>query len=151
MAEKIPKSNRQFRWGQLGLGIALLLAAVGLSFYLNSNGFRDRVRRYVISELEAVTGGRVELRSFVWNFSRLQFDIDDLTIHGLEKPGDIPYVHADHARVMVKIISLFRRDLGLRELAVQHPVLPVIVYPEAVRISQRQRQRPPAAQLLSIC
>jgi len=130
MAEKIPKSNRQFRWGQLGLGIALLLAAVGLSFYLNSNGFRDRVRRYVISELEAVTGGRVELRSFVWNFSRLQFDIDDLTIHGLEKPGDIPYVHADHARVMVKIISLFRRDLGLRELDVQHPVLHVIVYPD---------------------
>ena len=69
VSEEIPKSKRRLRWGQLSLGIALLLGAVALSVYLNSNVFRERVRRYVITELETVTGGRVELRKFGIDFS----------------------------------------------------------------------------------
>ena len=130
MTEETPKPSRRSRWIKLGIGLVLVVAAVSLVVYLNSDSFRDRVRRRVVSELEAVTGGRVELKNFVWNFSRLQFEFDDLTIHGLEKAGEIPYAHVDHARVSVKILSVLGREIALRELYVEHPVAHLIVYPD---------------------
>ena len=130
MIEETPKPSRRLRWIKLGIGLVLVVAVVSLVSYLNSDSFRDRVRRRVVSELEAVTGGRVELKNFVWNFSRLQFEFDDLTIHGLEKPGDIPYAHVDHARVSVKVLSVLGREIALRELYVEHPVAHLIVYPD---------------------
>ena len=130
MTEEIPKPSRRSRWAKLGIGVVLIALVASLGFYLNSDSFRDRVRRRLVSELEAVTGGKVELKNFVWDFSRLQFEFDDLTIHGLEKPDDIPYAHVDHARVSVKILSVFGRQIALRELYVEHPVAHLIVYPD---------------------
>lgn len=130
MTDEIPKLSRRSRWVKLGIGILLVAAVAGLGSYLNSDSFRDRVRRRLVSELETLTGGRVELKNFVWNFWRLQFEFDDLTIHGLEKPTEIPYAHVDHVRVSVKIISVFGREIALRELYVGHPVAHLIVYPD---------------------
>ncbi|PYY19239.1 MAG: hypothetical protein DMG60_05145 [Acidobacteria bacterium] len=130
MNDETSKPSRRSRWIKLGISIGLVTAVTSLILYLNSGSFRDRVRQRLVGELEKVTGGRVELKNFVWNFSRLQFEFDDLTIHGLEKPGDIPYAHVDHARVSVKIISVFGREISLRELYVEHPVAHLIVYPD---------------------
>ena len=110
VTEKNPNPLRGSRWIKLGGGMVLVVAVVSLALYLNSDSFRDRVRQRLVSELGAVTGGRVELKNFVWNFSRLQFEFDDLTIHGREKPGDIAYAHVDHARVSVKILSVLGRQ-----------------------------------------
>jgi len=129
MAE-ISKSKRWLRWTLLGLTLVLISAVLTLFFYLRSEAFRDRVRHEVIAQLERATGGRVELRSLSWRLSPLQFDIEDLTIHGLEKPNEVPYAHVDHLHVSMKIISLLRRDAGLSELDAQHPVLHLIVYPD---------------------
>jgi len=130
MTEETPKPSRRSRWTKFGVGVVLLVAIISLGFYLNSNSFRNRVRRRMVSELESITGGKVELKNFVWHFSRLQFEFDDLTIHGLEEPGDIPYAHVDHARVSAKIISIFGREISLRELYIEHPVVHLIVYPD---------------------
>src|SRR5215469_15800167 len=129
MAE-ISKSKRWLRWTLLGLVLVLISGVFTLVSYLRSNAFRDRVRHEVIAQLERATGGRVELKSLKWSLSTLQFDIEDLTIHGLEKPNEVPYAHVDHLYVSMKIISLLRRDVGLRELDAQHPVLHLIVYPD---------------------
>lgn len=109
----------------VGLVLFGLVLAAGL--YLNSNRFRDQVRQKVIAELERVTGGRVELKSFTWHLSNLQLDVNDLTIHGLEGAGEVPYAHVDHAHVQVKIVSVLRRGLRLRELVLDHPVIHIIV------------------------
>lgn len=130
MTDETPKPSRRSRWVKLGISVVLIALVASLCLYLNSDSFRDRVRRRLVTELEAVTGGRVELKNFVWNFSRLQFEFDDLTIHGLEKPGDIPYAHVDHARVSVKVLSVLGREIALRELYVEHPVAHLIVYPD---------------------
>ena len=42
-------------WVKLGVGIVLVILVAGLAVYLNSDSFRDRVRRHLISELEAAT------------------------------------------------------------------------------------------------
>ena len=130
VTEQNPNPLRSSRWIKFGVGTVLVVAVVSLVLYLNSDSFRDRVRQRVANELEAMTGGRVELKNFVWNFYRLQFEFDDLTIHGLEKPGEVPYAHVDHARISVKILSVLGREIALRELYLEHPVAHLIVYPD---------------------
>lgn len=98
--------------------------------YVHSNSFREMVRSEIVAQLERVTGGKVEVGSITWSLSGLQVDVSNLTIYGKEKPGDIPYAHFDHAHVTLKVISFFRRELGLRELDVEHPVIHLIVYPD---------------------
>ncbi len=109
------------------IGIAVLLLFIGAALYLSSNGFKNSIRDKVVAELERVTGGRVELRRFRWNLSKLEFDADDLTIHGLEPADAIPYAHLDHMKVRVKIYSLLSKQFGLRELIIDRPVLHIIV------------------------
>ena len=121
------KSKRPLHW-LLGLALVLILGTFALFLYLRTDAFRDRIRKELITQLERATGGRVELKGLKWSLSPLQFDVEELTIHGLEKPSEIPYAHVDRLHVSVKIISLLRRDVGLRELDLQRPVLHLIVY-----------------------
>ncbi len=128
-ADPLTSPSRK-RWIVLGVVTAIVLVIVSALVYLRSNAFRSMVRAELIAQLERVTGGRVELGSIRWSLSGLQLDVNDLTIHGKEAAGEIPYAHFDHAHVALKIISFFGRELGLRELDVQHPVIHLVVYPD---------------------
>src|SRR5471030_1830504 len=88
------------------LGVAVLLLIIlagGLGVYLNSDSFRESVRLRVIAELRQMTGGKVELGSFAWKLSSLEFEARNVTIHGREDAGDVQYAHADRIVVDVKI------------------------------------------------
>src|SRR5690348_5514965 len=115
-ADPITPPSRKRRWVVLGAAAAVIVLAVaGTIIYLQSNSFRAVVRSEIVAQLERVTGGKVEVGSITWSLSGLQADVSNLTIHGKEKPGDVPYAHFDHAHVTLKVISFFRRELGLRE------------------------------------
>jgi translocation and assembly module TamB len=126
---KTPRSKRFKRIRGI-IAVLLLFLVAGFLFFLNSDAFQERVRQRVIAELELVTGGKIEIQSFTWSLSRLQFEITGLTIHGLEKPEDAPYVHADHLFVRATVISWFSQQLGLRYVAVDRPVIHIIVFPD---------------------
>ncbi len=126
---ELPRQKRRAAL-QAILALALLAIVLATGLYLTSNSFQNRVRSKVIGELELMTGGRVELQSFRWNLSRLEIVADNLTIHGLEKPGEAPYVHLDHLVVRAKIFSLWRKEIGLRYVSVRHPVIHIIAYPD---------------------
>jgi translocation and assembly module TamB len=113
-------------------GVSLLLAVCValLAWYANTARFQDRVRRQVIATIEQATGGRVELKSFRWRLIHLQLEARDLTIHGLEAPGEIPYAHIDRLGVRAKILSFFLPKIGLTLLSADHPVFHLIVYPD---------------------
>lgn len=108
--------------------LAVVIAA--LSWYASTPSFQNRIRQAVISRLETATGGRVELGHFGWKVSRLQFVVDNLTIHGTEAPGQVPYAHIDRLLVQLKILSFFRPKIGLSDLEADHPVFHLIVYPD---------------------
>ena len=112
------------------IAVAFLVAVVATAWYLNSDMFRERVRRVVVEQLETATGGRVELASLRWNLSRLEAEVTDLTIHGLEGPDEIPYAHVDRLYVRLKILSLMTRQAGIRDLSVSRPVIHIVVYPD---------------------
>ena len=127
----IRPSRRHFGW--LGLGwLVLVLGAVigGLAWYASTPTFEGIVRARLVETLEQATGGRVELTSFHWRLSHLEFEANNLTIHGLEGPGEVPYAHLDHLLVRAKIISFFQAKVGLNLLQGESPIFHLIIYPD---------------------
>ncbi|HTK94292.1 MAG TPA: hypothetical protein VL382_01525, partial [Terriglobales bacterium] len=112
------------------IGFALLAIIITAGLYLTSNSFQSTVRKRLVAELERVTGARVEIRHFRWNVSKLEVEADDVTLHGLEGPEDVPYAHADRLYARAKILSFFGREIGLRAVSVEHPVIHIIVFPD---------------------
>src|SRR6185503_17889197 len=60
----------------------------------------------------------------------LHLEARGLTIHGLESPGEPPYVHADRIGVSVRVVSLFSRQIALSNVSIDHPIVHLIVYPD---------------------
>jgi translocation and assembly module TamB len=117
----------------LGLAIVLglLMIVVGLGlWYSTTPQFEQRVRAKLISTIEDATGGKVDLGSFNFSLRHLEFEVRDLTVHGLEAANEVPYLHVDRLLVRAKIISLVRSEIGLNLLHAEHPVVHLILYPD---------------------
>lgn len=122
--------KRRFRWMLVIAALVLLALMGGLTIYLNSDSFRETVRARVIADLERATGGRVEIGSFTWKLSELQFEIHNLTIHGREAAYEVPYAHADRIFVDLKVISFFSRKISLEKFDINGAVFHLIIYPD---------------------
>src|SRR5476651_2060643 len=77
-----------------------------------------------------MTGGRVEVESFTWDLSALHFEARNVTIHGREATGEVPYAHAERIGVDVKIVSFFTRKISLENVAIDGFVVHLMVYPD---------------------
>ena len=122
-------------WGyfwRVGGALLLLLLLVigGLLFYASTPHFSNFVRQRVVNVLQDATGGRVELRFLHWSLGHLAVEVDGLTIHGLEGPGELPYAHVDRLYARVKILSFVNARLGLDFLEVDRPSVHLIIYPD---------------------
>ena len=85
--------------------------------------------------LEDSTGGRVELRKVSFDLWHLAVEANGLVIHGLEGPGEAPYLAVDRIDLRLKLLDLTSRILGttmashvqLSYLGVEHPQFHLIV------------------------
>jgi translocation and assembly module TamB len=111
--------------------IATLASALGLVLWaglLAWTGLPDRwARRAVVGEIENMTGGRVELRSFHFDWLHLRATLDGLTIHGREAASDAPLLHVDNLLVEIRTESLWRRAISLSRLEIERPAVNVRV------------------------
>lgn len=119
----------------------LAVIVVGLAIYASTPSFEKRIRHAVIARIEEATGGRVDLKHFGWRLSHLEFEIDGLTIHGLEAPGQVPYAHLDRLFVRLQILSFFRPKIGLNYLEADHPVFHLIVYSDGTTNQPQPKHR----------
>jgi translocation and assembly module TamB len=132
---------------RVALLVTVAVLAGGLAIYLNSDGFRETMRARVVAELERATGGKVEIASFTWKLSTLQFEIRNLTIHGREAVYEVPYAHADRISVGVKVVSFFSRKISLEKVDIDGAVLHLIIYPDgSTNQPSPQAGRPGAAE-----
>ena len=127
--------NRRSAWGYFWRAAAvftllLVVIVAGLLFYASSAHFANLVREKLVNVLEDATGGRVELQSLHWNARHLSVEVEGLTIHGLEGPGEVPYAHLDRLYARVRILSLVQARLGLVYLEVDRPTIHLIIYPD---------------------
>ena len=126
------KSGRKRKLRRLLIisGLGLIVVLVAGFFYLNSDSFRETVRQRVILELRQMTGGKVEVESFTWNLSTLHFEARNVTIHGREAAGEVPYAHADRIGVDVKVVSFFTHKVSLEKVAIDGFILHLMIYPD---------------------
>jgi translocation and assembly module TamB len=124
-----PRTSWRLRAGAALLG-AGLLALVLAGWFVRTPLFRGWVRARVVAALERVAGGQVELESLNWNLAKLEFDARRLIVHGTESPGQAPFLSVDRLWLRVQVLSLLRPKIGLRYLALEHPVVHLIVYPD---------------------
>jgi translocation and assembly module TamB len=128
-----PSRLRRFFLRHLPLTLAgglLLLAAIvsGLYLWASSAAFENLVRRHLVKELEAATGGRAEIASFHWHLLNLEADAGGLVLHGLEAPGEAPYAEVENLRVRLSILNFWSPRILLRDLEISQPRLHLIVY-----------------------
>jgi translocation and assembly module TamB len=125
------KPRRRRLWVYLlASALSILVLLAGLGWYITTPSFQAMVRRRLVAELQRVTGGRVELGSFHTTPLRLRVEVRDLTIHGREAAGEIPYAHVDRVVADVKIISVLGFEFGFSSLVLDRPVIHLIVYPD---------------------
>ncbi len=124
----------------------LITAAAGVvllgafAWYATTDSFQSWVRQRLITELERVTGGRVELREFHTVPLHLQVEIRGLTIHGLEGANEVPYAHIDRVVAQLKVISAVEAEIGFSSLVLDHPIFHIVIYPDGTT-----NQPPPKA------
>ena len=83
--------------------------------------------RRIITQVDQSTGGRAQIRSFDFNLSTLTAHLYGIVIRGTEKPDAPPLLQIDKLTVGLKIKSVFRRQISLSELLIEHPVVHVQV------------------------
>ena len=97
------------------------------AWYLNSSYFQNYVRGKLVDTLADMTGGKVEVGRVDWSLLNLTLHAQNLTIHGLEGPAETPYAHLDKLSLSLKILSWWGRQIGLRSLVLEKPVIHLIV------------------------
>jgi len=122
-------------WIFAGISVLLLLLVGTFAWYSTTADFNRRVGGAVVNLLENATGGRVELGKISFNMWHLAVEANGLVIHGLEGPGEAPYLSADKIQARVKILSFFSHAAGtgvashisLSYLRVDHPQVHLII------------------------
>jgi translocation and assembly module TamB len=129
VSEAAAKPGRSKIWKYLlWLMLAGMLVLAGVAWYSTTDSFRTLVRERLIATLERTTGGRVELGSIHTVPFHFQLEVRNLTIHGREQAGEVPYAHVDSLMAQVKIWSLLRSEIGLHYVVLDHPVVHIILY-----------------------
>lgn len=119
-------------WRALLVTVAALLLAAGAAVYwvAQSDWLRERIRREVIAETEMVTGGKVELGAFRWNWHTMTVEADRLVVHGSEPVGVAPLLSVAHIRAQLRIVSFFSRTIAVESVLAERPNVHLIVQPD---------------------
>ncbi|HWX93146.1 MAG TPA: translocation/assembly module TamB domain-containing protein [Terriglobales bacterium] len=128
----VPPSPARRRWWKylLILFVAGVVCLGVAAWYMTTDSFQAYVRGRIVSAMEKATGGRVELGTYHTIPFRLQVEVRDLTVHGLEGPGEVALAHVDRAVARIKVISLLETSFGFKSVVLDHPVVHLIVYPD---------------------
>src|SRR5271163_2224985 len=117
----------KLRWPHGLATVALLIGAIAaVVFCILEFGIAQRwARDFLVHELEARTGARVELGGFHLHVWRLHAELDNLTLHGRETSSEAPLFHADRVQAGITVLSFLHRQFKIDELLADRPQLNV--------------------------
>jgi translocation and assembly module TamB len=139
-----PARRRWWKYLLILFGLSLIFLGA-FSWYMTTESFQAYVRRRIVSALEDATGARVELGAYHTIPFRLQVEIRDFTLHGLEGPEQTPLAHVDSVTARIKVISLLETSFGFHSIVLEHPVVHLIVYPDgSTNLPRPKLQRAPS-------
>jgi translocation and assembly module TamB len=111
----------------LTIVMIVLLAVVVI---VRTDWFQHFVRGKIISSVEDSTGGKVDLRSFTFDASRLTATATGFVIHGTESPGTDPLFQASQIVLTINLLSSLKKPFILEYLSVEHPSANIVVLPD---------------------
>ena len=117
------KWKRAIGWALAGLVMLLVVSVVIGYLYLRSNSFQHYALSKIVEEADEATGGRTEIGGLDFSLSTLTAHLYNITLRGTEGPTQPPLLHADKLTVRIKILSALHRQVALRELLIEHPVV----------------------------
>ncbi len=129
------RMGRAVAWCVIGFVILVMVLGGTFAWYTTTDDFSRRVSAQVVKVLEDATGGRVELARMKFNLRHLAVEANGLVIHGLEGPGEAPYLSVDKIELRVELFDFFSHVAGtgvmshvrLNYLGVEHPQFHLIV------------------------
>jgi translocation and assembly module TamB len=129
------RMGRAVAWTVIGFVVLVAVLFGTFAWYSTTEDFNRRVGGKVVKVLEDATGGRVELRRMTFDLRHLAIEADGLVIHGLEGPGEAPYLAVDKIDLRLQLLNLFSYMAGagveahvrLSYLGVDHPQFHLIV------------------------
>jgi len=146
MSETGAKPGRRKIWKTLlWFMVAGILLLAGVGWYSTTDSFQALVRQRLVAALERATGGRVELGSIHTVPFHFQVEVRDLTIHGREQPGEVPYAHVNSLLAQLKPWSILQTGIGFNYVVLDHPVIHIILYPDGTTNQPEPRQPQAAA------
>jgi translocation and assembly module TamB len=108
--------------------IVLVLAIVSaVLYFVNSPGFEERAREYIVREIEMRTGGHATLDHFRWSLRQQRFVLEGLTFRGLESASDPPLARVESITVGIRLRTLLQRRVDLFELTITRPDIHLLV------------------------
>ena len=117
-------------WVAGAICVPLVIGLLAGLVIVRTDWFRNLVRNKIVTAVEDATGGKVEIGTFAFDWSRLRADVRDFVIHGLEGPGEAPLLRVKLLEVDLKLLSPFKGFVDIRSLLVDTPQAHVIVYPD---------------------
>lgn len=120
--------RRRILWNTAGVAVALLAIVSVLAFWVHTQQFQDLVRSRLARQLQAVTGGRVEIGAFHWRPARLDAEARQIVIHGDEQPNEEPYARIEDLKIKFSILGILSPSIRLREIDVLRPRVHIIFY-----------------------
>ncbi|MGA9529746.1 MAG: translocation/assembly module TamB domain-containing protein [Terriglobales bacterium] len=109
------------------MAISVLIGIVGGYFFLNSGAFRRYALRKIEEDINQTTGARTRIGGLDLSLPTLTAQLHNIVVRGTEGPNAPPLLQVDELTVRLKIQSVFRHQIGLRELLIEHPVVHVLV------------------------
>ena len=122
--------TRILRNAAIGLAALIVLLLVGTILTVRTDWFRNFVRQKIITATEDGTGGKVEIGSFEFAWSRLRAVVTDFVIHGNEPAGAAPFVRAARVELDLRLFTSLKRPFELAYLGVDKPQVNILVFPD---------------------
>src|SRR5260370_26314947 len=101
--------------------VLAVLALLAVIVFFGSGAGNPVLSQLIVSRLERMTGGKVELRALSIRWLTMRATITGLVIHGREPSGTEPLFAAEEVQAGLRIDSFWGRRISLNELIVQQP------------------------------
>ncbi len=121
------KWKRVAAWMLGVLAVFCILAGAGLWVLLRSASFHNYVVRTAEQKGSQALNTRVRLRNFALHPATLSLDLYGLMVDGTGPGANQPLLQVDHIGLGVRVISVLHRRWNLDKVAIDHPVVNLIV------------------------
>src|SRR5712672_2726286 len=120
------KWKRMILWGP-GVFFALVigLAMIAVLLVKMSPRIRQEILARVERDIAKSSGTQVAIRDFKLDPTRFGLELFEIVVHGREGQSAPPLLQIAHVAVDLNPSSVFQRQVSLRTLVIQHPVVHV--------------------------